>query len=299
MPEAPDVAALQLLIAIAEHGSLGAAARSLGLAQPNASRSLSRLERHTGVTLVRRTTSGSVLSAEGLIVLDHARRIVNEFQELDASLASMRHGGADTLRVIASQTVAEHLLPQWLGPFGQEQPTTRVGVTIGNTATVLDAVRTGTADLGFTEDAETPRGVNSLVVAQDQLCVVVRPGHEWSDGRCVDADTLATTPLVTREPGSGTRNALAAFLYPRGLAAAAVELNSNAAVKVSAAAGTGPAVLSRLAVGDALRNRTLVEVACSVSMHRDLRAVWSGPRRVRHRAAAALITVARRPLPEA
>ena len=77
-----DLGALELLVGVDDRGSLSAAARELGIAQPNASRSIGKLERQLGVVLLRRTTSGSTLTPEGTVVVHWARRIVGDAAEL-------------------------------------------------------------------------------------------------------------------------------------------------------------------------------------------------------------------------
>ncbi|MBB2891047.1 LysR family transcriptional regulator [Flexivirga oryzae] len=84
----PDLGVLELLVAVAEHGSLSAAVRAAGMAQPNASRSISRLERHPGVTLLHRSTRGSTLTDSGVRVEVH---VYNTHDVLD----SLREGGCD------------------------------------------------------------------------------------------------------------------------------------------------------------------------------------------------------------
>lgn len=210
---------------------------------------------------------------------------------------------------MASQTVAEHLLPGWIAGWqhaaggagaGGASPhdpslgeTRGISVAVGNTTEVLAAARGGEVDLGFIEGPGAPPGLNSVVVAHDDLVLVVAPQHPWAARSRVRAEELAATPLVARESGSGTRVALRRALAPLDVAPPALELASNAAVRVSAAAGTAPAVLSRLAVDDALRAGTIVEVGVDgVDLTRNLRAVWAGPRRLTNPAAAALLATA-------
>ncbi|MBB2891049.1 LysR family transcriptional regulator [Flexivirga oryzae] len=289
----PDLAALELLVAVADHGSLSAGARAAGMAQPNASRSISRLERHLGVTLLHRSTRGSTLTDSGLLVVEWARAVVDAGHELLDGARSLASGTTESIVVAASQTVAEHLLPAWLGALRAVRPDLRVEVHVRNTHDVLNELRDGRCDLGFIEGPRPPRGVNHLVVAHDELILVVPPGHQWVRRRQpVTADELRSTPLVTREAGSGTRNALDDALG--GPAQPALELSSNAAVRVSVASGTAPAVLSRLAVTEALAAGTVREVPTALGIRRDLRAVWTGPRRLRG-VAADLVTIAGRP----
>ncbi len=305
----PDLATLELLVALADEGSLSAAARRCGVAQPNASRSIARLERGLGLSLIHRATTGARVTTDGLLVVEWARATLEAARALETGVAALRARTQAPLVVMASQTVAEHLLPGWIAGWqhaaggagaGGASPhdpslgeTRGISVAVGNTTEVLAAARGGEVDLGFIEGPGAPPGLNSVVVAHDDLVLVVAPQHPWAARSRVRAEELAATPLVARESGSGTRVALRRALAPLDVAPPALELASNAAVRVSAAAGTAPAVLSRLAVDDALRAGTLVEVGVDgVDLTRNLRAVWAGPRRLTNPAAAALLATA-------
>jgi len=305
----PDLATLELLVALADEGSLSAAARRCGVAQPNASRSIARLERGLGLSLIHRATTGARVTTDGLLVVEWARATLEAARALETGVAALRARTQAPLVVMASQTVAEHLLPGWIAGWqhaaggagaGGASPhdpslgeTRGISVAVGNTTEVLAAARGGEVDLGFIEGPGAPPGLNSVVVAHDDLVLVVAPQHPWATRSRVRAEELAATPLVARESGSGTRVALRRALAPLDVAPPALELASNAAVRVSAAAGTAPAVLSRLAVDDALRAGTLVEVDVEgADLTRNLRAVWAGPRRLTNPAAAALLATA-------
>lgn len=288
----PDLSALELLVAVADHGSLSAGARATGVAQPNASRSIARLERHLGVTLLHRSTAGSTLTDSGLLVVDWSRNVIRAARELTEGATSLATDSAESIVVAASQTVAEHLLPSWLAALRETHPEVRIEIHVHNTHDVLDDLLGARCDLGFIEGPRPPRGVNHLVVAHDELVLVVPPRHPWAGRRSpVSADELWITPLVMREAGSGTRVALDEALGAP--AQPALELASNAAVRVSVQSGTAPAVLSRLAVSDALASGSLVEVPTSLHLHRQLRAVWTGPRRLQG-PAAELVMIAGR-----
>lgn len=286
------MAAIELLVAVADHGSLSAGARAVGMAQPNATRSIARLERRLGVPLLHRSTAGSTLTPAGLLVVDWARQLLTSARALLDGAASLAVDGA-ALTVAASQTIAEHLLPRWLSRFRERHPQTTVTVGVHNTTSVLDRVRRGRCDLGFVEGPRAPKDVHSLTVAQDELVLVVAPAHTWAGRRKpVPTAELTQAGLVTREQGSGTRTALEAELG--GPVTTTLALTSNAAVRVAVQAGTGPAVLSRYAVADALAAGALVEVpAQGLPITRSLRAVWTGPKRLTG-PAADLLAVARR-----
>lgn len=278
----PDLAVLELLVAVAETGSIGAAAAAVGTGQPSASRSLLRLERRTGVTLLQRTPSGTVLTAQGALVVDWARDLLAaaaRFSDAQRTLVS----GRSAVTVAASMTIAEYLLPRWLVPLRTAHPDVEVALVAANSTEVARAVRGGEADIGFVEDGRVPSGLHSTVVASDRLVVVVAPGHPWARRRRlpVTASELAATALLVREAGSGTRVALEDALGQHGLAVRpALELTTSTAVRIAALSAQSPAVLSELAVAGLLASGELVEVRVEgVDLTRELRAVWTGSRR--------------------
>ncbi|MEU1011164.1 LysR family transcriptional regulator [Streptomyces sp. NPDC088810] len=270
----PDLAALELLLAVARLGSLGAAAREVGITQPAASSRIRSMERQLGVALVDRSPRGSRLTDAGALVTDWARRVVEAAAAFDAGARALRDRRDSRLRVAASMTIAEYLLPGWLLALHAERPDTAVSLLAGNSAKVAELLLSGEADVGFVEGLSVPPGLDSAVIAHDRLIVVTAPGHAWARRRRpVTAAELAATPLILRERGSGTRQVLDAALG--GLARPLIELSSTTAVKASAVSGAGPSVLSELAVGEELSMRRLVSIPVEgVSLHRDLRAVW-------------------------
>jgi len=166
-----------------------------------------------------------------------------------------------------------------------EEPA-EVVLTATNSVTVIDRVRSGDADLGFTEGPTIPKGLRSKVIGHDELVVVVRPDHPWARRRRhpVTPTELAGTPLVSREEGSGTRHALTvALANALGAATAgipvALVLSTTSAVRAAVVAGAGPAVLSELAVSDDLASGRLARVSLvGIDLRRTLRAVWVGSR---------------------
>ncbi|MEU1461881.1 LysR family transcriptional regulator [Streptomyces sp. NPDC005727] len=270
----PDLGALELLLAVARLGSLGAAAREVGITQPAASSRLRSMERQLGVALVDRSPRGSRLTDAGALVTDWARRVVEAAAAFDAGARALRDRRDSRLRVAASMTIAEYLLPGWLLALHAERPDTAVSLLAGNSAKVAELLLDGEADLGFVEGLTLPAGLDSAVIARDRLIVVTAPGHPWARRRRpLTPSELAATPLILRERGSGTRQVLDTALG--GLARPLIELSSTTAVKASAVSGAGPSVLSELAVGEELAMRRLVRIPVEgVALRRDLRAVW-------------------------
>lgn len=296
MTSRPDLTSLDLLVRVAEGGSLGAAARALGMAQPNASRALRRLERQLDLTLLVRTPGGSRLTTEGEVVVAWAREALAGMERVVLGARSLAAQRAAHLRVASSLTIAEYLAPRWLARFGRAHPELHVSLEVGNSEHVLGLVQTGRVPLGFVESPTVPRTVASTTVARDALVVVAGPTHPWARRRTpVTPAELLAGDLVLREAGSGTRETLVRALARIGaeLGPSRLELASTAAVKAAAVEGDAPAVLSELAVAPELATGQLVVVpVADLDLSRSLRAVWLPARRPEG-PAAELVRIAR------
>jgi len=215
-------------------------------------------------------------------------RLLAVAHEVDTGLASLREDSRTRIRISASMTVAEQLLPRWLvamqaSSLARGATPARVELTATNSDRVIEHVRDGSADLGFIEGPAAPSDLRSRVIARDELVLVVRPDHRWARRSTpVPAAELRATALVTRERGSGTRDYLTAALRTAlgdtmVQAEPAIELSTAAAVRAAVLAGAAPAVLSKLAVADDVQAGRLRAVpVAGVDLHRDLRALWSG-----------------------
>jgi DNA-binding transcriptional LysR family regulator len=278
---APDLIALDLLDSIAELGSLGQAAARHGMSQPAVSMRMSQLERRLGVSLLRRSPAGTRLTPAGERVAALGRRVLAETQAMMAGVAALVAEEGSHLRVAASLTVAEYLLPGWLSALHRESPGVMLAVEVTNSSKVLARVCDASADVGFVEGHENgPNGMSTVVVRSDHLVVVVDPAHPWARrDSAVSGAELAAADLIVREPGSGTREVLDDALSSWGGPHSWLELGSTASILAAARRGEGPAVLSALAVAEDVDAGRLVPVqTADIDLTRSLRAVWPGSR---------------------
>lgn len=275
-PEAPELTDLDLLLLVARLGSVGKAARAYGISQPSASARIQQMEHRLGLRLLERSRSGSRLTAEGVTVVQWAQGVVDAATELAAGARALRNAEDGRLRVAASMTVAEYLVPRWLVALSTRLPEVTVALQAANSRGVVDLVRSGTVDVGFVEDPSPHAELTERVVASDELVIVVAPDHPWAlrDGP-LDRTRLAAGPFIQREPGSGTRETLARVVGELPDGSAQLEFSSTTAIKAAVAAGAGAAALSNLAVGQELRQGQLVRVHVDgLELRRKLRAVW-------------------------
>lgn len=289
---------MELLVAIAEQGSLGSAASALELTQPTVSARLNRLERQLGLRLVDRSPRGSDLTAHGAAVADWARTVLGESDRFEAAAAALRRQQSGQVTVAASMTVAEYLMPSWLATLQAQKPDITVALRVHNSEDVAHDVLAGDADVGFIEGVTLPDGLASTHIGDDRLAVMVASSHAWARRRLpISVDQLCAARLALREVGSGTRetfdNALARHA---AVVTPALELGSTSAIKAAMLNSDDLAgVLSVLAVRGDIESGGLREVVVAdLDLHRPLRAIWPSGKTIGDTAAALVRLASRR-----
>lgn len=278
-----NISLLQIICGIADHKSLSAAAKEAGVAQSNASRAVRVLERRLGYALLHRSHRGSQLTQEGKLIAEWAREALEALDRLAIGAEALARSESEVLTIGASMTIAEHLLPGWLKTFRARHPEAKTQLRIMNSADVISAIEDNRVALGFVETPDVPRALHSQPVWTDELIAVVGSAHPWANSATtVSTELLANTPLIEREPGSGTR-AFLDFLVGTHRQPPLLELNSNSAICQAVIEGIGPAVLSRLAVESDVREGKLIAIPNGEKkLERQLTAVWKDPSSLTH-----------------
>lgn len=273
---------LEVFAAIARAGTARAAADRVARSQSAASAALAELEEVLGVQLFDRVARRLVLNENGRAFLPVAAALLDQALEAE-SLFDAEH--AAPLRLAASLTIGEYLLPDQLARWKQAHPNSRVRMSIGNTSEVIERVVGLEADVGFIEGSQTHADLRVMPWMQDELAIVAAPGHALA-GRLAAARDLAGATWILREVGSGTRQATDQWLLDHlGTLNVEFELDSTESIKQLAMAGAGLACLSRHAVATALAQGTLVEIRSRLPVARRRLAIVVGRARRLGRAA--------------
>lgn len=274
-----DLDSLALLVSVVELGSFSQGGARHGISQPAASMRIANLERRMQITLLERSTMGCRPTTAGAAVVEWSRELLDNAQRMARAVRALR-GSDDGVTIAASLTIAEHLLPNWLAILHAEHPATLFRVTVTNSAAVIDAVRDASAAIGFIETPEVTPGLRRRAVAHDRLVVAVATDHPWTRRRTpLEPHHLASTPMVLREHGSGTRSTLHVALGQLGLdqVAPVLELASTAAVRNAVAAGVAPTIISDLAIADDVAaGRLKIVPTTGIDLDRTLVAIWKG-----------------------
>lgn len=260
---------LEVFVALALEGSTRAAAYRVARSQSAASSALAELEHTIGCELFDRVGRRLLLNDRGQAVLQRAIPLLDQAAQLQDLL---RADLDSPLRLTASMTVGEHLLPPMIEQWKFVHVASPVRLLVSNTAGVVQSLVNFEADLGFVEGQQTHPEVvfHSWVV--DDLVIVCSPEHELV-GRKASRGALRSFPWALREPGSGTREATERWLREQlGQIDVAFEVGTPEAIKRIVRSGAALGFLPRHAVAEALRTKDLAEV--STGMPPVTRTLW-------------------------
>lgn len=244
---------LQIFRAVAETGSTVAAADRLALSQSATSVALAELERALDARLFDRIGRRLLLNDRGRALLPAAVALLDDARDIEAAFGG---AGRPDLRLAASTTIGNYVLPGLLAGFRAQWPEARLGLRVGNTLEVVNAVTGFEVDLGFIEGPCHADAVTVIPWRQDELVVIAAPSHPLarsaSQGR-LPLRRLREVRWLLREPGSGTREAVEQALLPHlDHLPADMTLGSSEAIKNAVAEGLGISCLSRSVVRDLL-----------------------------------------------
>jgi len=176
------------LVTIVEHGSLRAAARHLGVAQPVLTRSIRALERELGVVLFERETRGMTLTSLGRLFYARASAVVNEVRRARDELAQSQGDASGTLAVGLSIMPHVGMLPYALSAFRKRYPGVRLQLREGLFPDLETPLRNGDIDfyLGAAPRVPPAPGVVSQVLFENTRAVVARRGHPLAGAERLD-----------------------------------------------------------------------------------------------------------------
>ena len=277
---------LRVFRAVAEELSFRKAAEALHLSQPAVSQHVRALEEEAGVQLFDRARGaghGSQISLTeaGRVLLKYASAAAETMVEARRALSALNDETVGELRLGASTTVAQYLLPRILGAFLKQYPQVKLSLVSGNTEKIVEAVAEKKISLGIIEGPAMRREVKTERMAQDEMVLIASPNHEWAlrKGAAIERKELAKGPLLLRERGSGSRRVVERALKKLGLPQrslqVAMELDSTEAIISGVEAELGVGFVSLWALGKALRLGTVKVVAVKgLEIRRDFSFAW-------------------------
>ena len=252
---------LKVFITAARTLSFTRTAEQLDISQPAVSKHIGELEARYAVQLFTRRGSRLELTEAGRRLLGAAERVADDYRRLEYEMSLCTGQTEGELRLGASTTISQYLLPPILARFTARFPKVRVSVLSGNSGQVEQALGDHRIDLGLVESLSRRQGLHYTLFRPDELVLVARSGGAGARIESVTPEALCRIPLVLRESGSGTLEVITAALSRLGMRLSqlhvVLRLGSTEGIKGFVRNSDAMAIVSAFSVVDELRSGVL------------------------------------------
>lgn len=258
---------LEVFTEVLKSGSTTQASMVLALSQSAVSAALSDLETQLSVRLFDRVGKRLVVNEHGRLLYPKAMALLEQASEIE----QLFKGESGALRIAASSTIGNYILPPMMAAYRRDFPVTPLELHVGNSHDVISAVAEFNADLGLIEGPCHMPELTTQTWLEDELVVFAAPDHPLLR-EPVTLARLAEAPWILRETGSGTREVVEHLLLSHlPHFDLVMELGNSEAIKHAVRYGIGISCLSRRVIEEQLSNGTLVEVPLpGINLHRSL-----------------------------
>lgn len=261
---------LRTFMRVVELESFTKAAESLHLSQPSVSVHIRRLEEQFETKLIKRSNKEKsiVITATGNILYKRAEEMLKLIEVTEDEIHDLQETLSGKLKIGASFTIGEYILPKFLGEMSEHYPELTCNVNIGNTEEICRQVEALILDLGLIEGTVCSKDLLAYEFATDEMLLVASPKHTWVD---FDTDQLQNSVWISREEGSGTSATLHKFLHHYKITPKRImRMGSNYAVKEAVIHGLGLTLISESIVQEDIERGRLQKIELPIKIERTL-----------------------------
>jgi len=257
---------------LARRGSFTLAAKDLFLTQSAVSHAIKALEEEVGTQLFDRTGKRVRLTQAGEQFLQHVDTIMREMEAARTGLENIANWGHSRLRIGASTTACQHILPTVLREFRQSFPKCVIRIEPGDHLEQLELLRASQIDLAIMLEPESSADMTFTPLFSDEMRFVVAPLHPWARQGAVPREAVGEETLVLYNKNSFTfRLVTDYFREEKIILTNFIELGSMEAIKELVKIGIGPGVLAPWIAREEIESGALVTLPLGA---RRLRRLW-------------------------
>ena len=201
---------LRIFVAVAETGTMSAAAKQCYITQPTVSQTIRELENHYQLRLFDRLSQKLYITDAGRQLLTYARRVLSQFDMLEANMEAIRQ--KERLRIGATITVGACLLSSVLNDLKTIHPQLETYASVANTSLIEQKLLSSELDVALVEGTITSPDLTAIPVVDDFLVLAMSRNHPLAGKKEIHAQELSDYDFVMREKGSGTRQLFENYL---------------------------------------------------------------------------------------
>ena len=265
---------LNVFYTVAKRLSFTKAAAELYVTQPAVTKHIQELEHQFGMALFDRRGNQISLTSAGNLLLKHAEPIMGTYRQLEFDMNDLKGQPGGTLRLGASSTVAQYVIPPVLAGFHEQSADITISLLSGNTEQIEQQLLNKNIDLGLVEGRTHNSDIRYTPFVKDELVLVCRADHPLADRDEITLDELQSIPILLRERGSGSLEVIEHALRGVGLKLTdltiEMQLGSTESIKSYLGSSRCMAFVSVFAVQDKLRAGILKVIDVQgLSIHRE------------------------------
>lgn len=240
-----DSRQLRAFVSLAKHRSFTLAARELFLTQSAISHSVRALEEDLGCRLFDRMGKKILLTLAGEQLLPNAEKILVQMHQARASLEKLQAWGQSRLRICASTTACQYILPSVLREFQKTFPNVQVAIEPGDTSQALDLLSSKDIDCAVCLEPDREERFEFRPLFSDELMFLVGADHPWAKQGEVNRDEIAQQNYVLYNKGTYTFDLIERYFRAECISLnTVIELRSMEAIKELVKIGLGISILA-------------------------------------------------------
>ncbi|WP_430814875.1 LysR substrate-binding domain-containing protein [Carboxylicivirga sp. RSCT41] len=265
-----------VFLAVAENLSFSKAAEELFISQPAVTKHIKELENKYKVDLFERKGNRILLTEAGKLAYSKLLAIRQAYRELEFELGSMGDVFKGELRIGASSTISQYIIPDVIAGFHKRYPQIELYMINGNSFEMEQKLLEKEIDIALVENPSSQANINYLTFFSDAIIAVAGANSRFNKRQSYTLSDIAEWPLVLREKGSGTLDHINRILKGKGIDTehlnATIHLGSTEAIKGFVKNSDNVALLSDKAVKKELQQKDLIKLSIkNLEMNRDLR----------------------------
>jgi len=265
-----------VFLAVAENLSFSKAAEELFISQPAVTNHIKELESKLNVTLFERKGNKIYLTEAGKIAYNHLKPIRQLYRELEFDLERLNDTFKGTLRIGASSTISQYLIPRVVAAFYKRYPKIELYLLNGNSFEMEQKLLENEIDLALVENEASQTNIKYLPFLDDEIVAVTGSNSVYAKRKLISAADFQELPIVLREKGSGTlqviQNALAKQNIILDKLNIVIHLGSTEAIKNFLPDFDGIALVSEKSIEKELRLKEIVKISIkNISLTRKFR----------------------------
>ena len=253
-----------VFLSVAEHLSFSKASEALHISQPAVSRHIKELEQRYDASLFERKGNRIYLTGAGEKVYHAFKEIAQHYRNLDFEMGELHNAQAGEIRVGASSTIAQYVIPRVMASFHKRYPHIRLHLMNGNSFEMEQLLLDNRIDLALVENLSSQAGIRYRDFLHDELIVVTGKSSLYAERATIEKEDLLQIPLVLREEGSGTLEVIRQYFAQQKILFedlnTPIHLGSTESIKNFLLDFNGLAIVSEKAVRNELYLKTLVKL---------------------------------------